>query len=106
MDVHLPTVTDISENPAKAASVAANPKAALEQSNGNTQEPHREAGDMLAGAASDAVEHASCSGEALASVAGSLANMRVTRPPRQPRRCSDRHVVRAIASRVTPQPIR
>ena len=50
MDEHLPKATDISENPAKAASVAANPKAALEQSNGNTQEPHREAGDMLAGA--------------------------------------------------------
>jgi len=73
MDEHRPKVRDISENAAKAASAAANAKAALEPTNGNTHEPHREAGDMLArakNAASDAVEHVKiAAGEALASVA-------------------------------------
>jgi ElaB/YqjD/DUF883 family membrane-anchored ribosome-binding protein len=75
MDEHRPKVRDISDNPATAAS-AAKPKGALDQSSGNTHEPHREAGDMLAeatNAASDAVERAkAAAGEALASVAENL----------------------------------
>ena len=77
MDEHRPKVRDISETAAKAASAAAaKAKAALEQSNGNTHEPHHEAGDMPAGvknAAGDAVEHVkAAAGEALASVAENI----------------------------------
>ena len=76
MDEHRPTVRDIPQNAAKAASAAGSAKAAVEQSNGNTHEPPREAGDMLDGAknaASDAVELAkAAAGEAVASVAEKL----------------------------------
>ena len=77
MDEHRPKGTDTTEKAAKAASAAAsNAKAALEQSNGNTQEPHRRAGDMPArvnNATGDAVEHVkAAAGEALASVAENL----------------------------------
>src|SRR5215212_2227170 len=77
MDEHRPKVRDISETAAKAASAAAaKAKAALEQSNGNTHEPHHEAGDMPAGvknAAGEAVEHVkAAAGEALASVAENI----------------------------------
>jgi|tagenome__1003787_1003787.scaffolds.fasta_scaffold20943314_2 ElaB/YqjD/DUF883 family membrane-anchored ribosome-binding protein len=75
MDEHPPKVRDISDYPATAAS-AAKAKGPLDQSSGNTHEPHREAGDMLAqakNAASDAVEHAkAAAGEALASAAENL----------------------------------
>jgi hypothetical protein len=104
MDEHQPKARDISENAAKAGSAATNAKAALDQSNRNTHEPQREAGDMLAGAknaASDAVEPLK-----VAQWRRILANMRRTGPPRQPRRCSDRQVARAIAYRISPQPIR
>lgn len=74
MDEHRPKVRDISETAAKAASAAAaNAKTALEQTNGNTHEPHYEAVDMPARvkkAAGDATEHVeAAAGEALASVA-------------------------------------
>ena len=77
MDEHRPKVSDISETAAKAASAAAvKAKAALEQSNGNTHEPHQEAGDMPArvkNAAGDAVEHVkAAAGEALASAAENI----------------------------------
>src|SRR3954453_7064619 len=75
MDEHPPKVRDISDYPATAAS-AAKAKGPPDQSSGNTHEPHREAGDMLAqakNAARDAVEHAkAAAGEALASAAENL----------------------------------
>ena len=66
MDEHRPKVSDISETAAKAASAAAvKAKAALEQSNGNTHEPHHAAGAMptrVKNAADDAVENEGRSG--------------------------------------------
>src|SRR5205085_7196117 len=111
MDEHQPKVRDISENAATAASDA-KAKGALDQSSGNTHEPHREAGDMLAkakNAGSDAVEHAkAAAGEALASVAENLGEHASDRAAataeallRQTRRASDRLSHYAAANPLT-----
>jgi ElaB/YqjD/DUF883 family membrane-anchored ribosome-binding protein len=74
MDEHRPKGTDSTEKAVKAARAGAN--AALEQSNGNTDKAHPEAGDRLGGvknAAGEVVEHLKgAAGEALASVAENI----------------------------------